>query len=71
MKSWLFVHNDNYNLANLFISFARPIPTSCRLCPGYISPAVPSCSASAGEGWCLEQFSNLFINVMVCLFVFF
>ena len=71
MKSWLFVHNDNYNLANLFISFARPIPTSCRLCPGYISPAVPSCSASAGEGWCREQFSNLFINVMVCLFVFF
>lgn len=32
--------------------FSRPVPTSCRLCPGYISPAVPSgaCAASTSEG---------------------
>jgi len=33
-------------------SFSRPVPTSCRLCPGYITPTVPSgaCAASTSEG---------------------
>ncbi|XP_078362422.1 E3 ubiquitin-protein ligase CHFR-like isoform X2 [Oculina patagonica] len=39
------------SLGGLFgFASSRPVPTSCRLCPGYISPATPSCSASTSEG---------------------
>ena len=35
-----------------FSLHSRPVPTSCRLCPGYIAPTVPSgaCAASTSEG---------------------
>ena len=45
-----------------FSLHSRPVPTSCRLCPGYITPTVPSgaCAASTSEGkfriYCKQPF---------------
>jgi len=45
------VHDILYDFFMSFLKHSRPVPTSCKLCPGYISPSVASgaCAASIGE----------------------